>query len=105
MPRGGDASGFTPRATGTLGRMPTRYRCSACGNLTRLDVVATRRTREYHHFSVGGELNVEDGELLEERIEQVSCRWCGAAGDAIERVEQVEAVESGVSTASPADGT
>lgn len=79
--------------------MPVRYRCSACGNLTRFDVVATRRTREYHHFSVGGELNVEDGELLDERIEQVTCRWCGAAGDAIEQVE------AGVSTASPADGT
>ena len=69
----------------------SRYRCSACGNLTRFDVVATRRTREYHHFSVGGELNVEDGELLEERVEQVTCRWCGASGDAIETVDDVPA--------------
>ncbi|MBV8951997.1 MAG: hypothetical protein JOZ99_14055 [Actinobacteria bacterium] len=67
--------------------MATRYRCGACGNLTRFDVVATRRTREYHHFSVGGELNVEDGELLEERIEEVSCRWCGATDEAIEQVD------------------
>ena len=72
---------------GTLAPMATRYRCSACGNLTRFDVVATRRTREYHHFSVGGELNVEDGELLEERIEQVSCRWCGATNESIEQIE------------------
>jgi hypothetical protein len=34
--------------------MTTRYRCSACGNLTRFDVVASRRTRSFHHFSVGG---------------------------------------------------
>ena len=62
-----------------------RYRCSACGNLTRFDVVATRRTRAYHHFSVGGELTVEDEEVLDERIDSVTCRWCGASDDAIER--------------------
>ena len=62
-----------------------RYRCSACGNLTRFDVVATRRTRAYHHFSVGGDLTVEDEEVLDERIDSVTCRWCGASGDAIER--------------------
>ena len=67
--------------------MASRYRCSACGNLTRFDVVATRRTREYHHFSVGGELNVEEGELLDEQIEQVTCRWCAATGPAIEAVD------------------
>jgi hypothetical protein len=62
----------------------TRYRCSACGNVTRFDVVATRRTRAFHHFSVGGELEIEDEELLEEQVESVSCRWCGATGDHIE---------------------
>ncbi|HZR12737.1 MAG TPA: hypothetical protein VFC33_05745 [Acidimicrobiia bacterium] len=72
----------------------TRYRCSACGNLTRFDVVATRRTREFHHFSVGGELNVEDGELLDEQIEQVTCRWCGASGGAIETVVAADEASS-----------
>jgi hypothetical protein len=67
--------------------MSTRLRCSACGNLTRFDVVASRRTRAFHHFSVGGELTVEDEEVLDETIETVSCRWCGASGDAIEQVE------------------
>ena len=66
--------------------MTTRFRCSACGNLTRFDVVASRRTRAFHHFSVGGELTVEDEEVLDESIEAVSCRWCGASGDAIEQV-------------------
>jgi hypothetical protein len=66
--------------------MSDRYRCSACGNLTRFDVTVTRRTREYHHFSVGGDLEVEDRELLNERVEEVTCRWCGATGDAIEQV-------------------
>ena len=63
-----------------------RYRCSGCGNLTRFDVVATRRTRAFHHFSVGGDLEIEDEEVLEERVETVSCRWCGATGDRIEAV-------------------
>jgi hypothetical protein len=66
--------------------MTTRFRCSACGNLTRFDVVASRRTRAFHHFSVGGELTVEDEEVLDETIEAVTCRWCGASDDRIEHL-------------------
>jgi hypothetical protein len=54
-----------------------RYRCASCGNLTRFDVVTTRRTTAFHHYSVGGELTVEDVEVLEETVEDVTCRWCG----------------------------
>jgi hypothetical protein len=61
----------------------TRYRCAACGNLTRFNVVTNRRTRAFHHFSVGGGLAVEDVEVLDESVEEVSCRWCGN-GNAIE---------------------
>ncbi|MBV8463345.1 MAG: hypothetical protein JO368_08630 [Acidimicrobiales bacterium] len=64
----------------------TRYRCTACGNLTRFDVLTTRRTRAFHHYSLGGELAVEDVEVLEESVEEVSCRWCGH-GNAIETVD------------------
>ena len=39
--------------------MGVRYRCAGCGNLTRFDVVSSRRTRAYHHFSVGGDLSIE----------------------------------------------
>ena len=63
-----------------------RYRCTACGNVTRFDVVSSRRTRAFHHFSVGGELSVEDVEVLDESVEEVSCRWCGN-GNAIETIE------------------
>jgi transposase len=59
--------------------MTTRYRCGACGNVTRFDVVATRRTRAFHHYSLGGDLQVEEEEVLDERVEQVTCRWCGAS--------------------------
>lgn len=54
-----------------------RYRCTACGNLTRFDVTSTRRTRAFHHYSVSGDLTIDDSEVLSEEIEDVSCRWCG----------------------------
>ena len=66
--------------------MPVRYRCAACGNLTRFDVTSTRRTRAFHHFTLGGELSVEGEDVLEERVEEVSCRWCGS-GSAVEVTE------------------
>lgn len=65
---------------------PVRYRCAACGNLTRFDVVTTRRTSAFHHYSVGGALEIEDVDVLEERVEEVSCRWCGH-GNAVEVLE------------------
>lgn len=59
---------------------PVRYRCSSCGNLTRFDVVRTSRTSAYYHYTTGGELTVEDEHVLDERIESVTCRWCGPSG-------------------------
>jgi hypothetical protein len=61
-----------------------RYRCSACGNLTRFDVTLSRRVREFRHFTMGGELEVESVDVLDEEVESVECRWCRATGDAIE---------------------
>ena len=63
---------------GADGKM--RYRCDACGNLTRFDVTVTRRTKAFHHYTVGGELEVEDEEVLAETVEDVACRWCGSGG-------------------------
>lgn len=62
---------------------PSRYRCTACGNVTRFDVTMTRRTRAFYHFTVGGDLTVEDEHVLSEAVEVVSCRWCGS-GQAVE---------------------
>ena len=64
----------------------TRYRCSACGNLTRFDVTTSRQTKAFHHFTVGGELTVEDEEVLSETVDDVVCRWCGS-GKAVEVLE------------------
>jgi hypothetical protein len=72
------------RTVDMLLAMVERFRCRACGNLTRFDVVATRRTRAFYHFTVGGDLAVEDEAVLEERIDSVQCRWCGATGTAID---------------------
>jgi len=60
--------------------MASRYRCTSCGNLTRFDVVSTVRTRAFHHYTVGGELTIDDAEVLSESVESVTCRWCGPAG-------------------------
>ena len=77
----------------------TRYRCTACGNLSRFDVVSTRRTRAYHHFTVGGDLRIEDEAVLAESVDSVTCRWCGT-GTAVERVD--ETVGAGESSGSKA---
>jgi hypothetical protein len=72
---------------------PDRYRCATCGNLTRFDVTVTRRTRAFHHYTLGGELVVEDEEVLSERVEEVTCRWCGPAGT-IEALAPAQGSES-----------
>ena len=71
-----------------------RFRCAACGNLTRFDVVESRRTRAYYHFTVGGDLRVEDEEVLSAERERVTCRWCGTS----DRIEELPTEEL------PADG-
>jgi hypothetical protein len=77
----GARAGTGPRYSGPV--PPTRYRCTACGNLTRFDVTITRRTTAFHHYSVGGELDVEDEKVLDERVESVSCRWCGTGASVV----------------------
>lgn len=66
-----------------------RYRCTGCGNLTRFDVTTTRRTRAFHHYTVGGELTVEDEQVLSEVVEEVTCRWCGS-GRSVEELRESE---------------
>jgi hypothetical protein len=70
-----------------------RFRCDGCGNVTRFDVVATDRTRRYHHFDLGGERRIEEEEVLKRVVESVTCRWCGR-DDAV-RVERAPSAEAG----------
>lgn len=75
----------TPEAGGDRrdGLTPLWYRCSHCGNKTRFDVVETVRRRRYHHYTVGGDLRIDEEEILDRRVESVTCRWCDRA-DGIE---------------------
>lgn len=63
----------------------TRWRCTACGNLTRFDVLRAVRSRDYVHVDLAGEPVVEEREVLSEVAERVTCRWCNAV-DAVEIV-------------------
>jgi hypothetical protein len=83
----------------------TRYRCSACGNQTRFDVVTSRRTRAFHHFTVGGDLYVEDEVVIHESVDDVSCRWCGTGASVAVIGHEVDGalVASDAGTARAAD--
>ena len=54
-------------------------RCDACGNKTRFDVFESKRVRAFHHYTLGGELEVEEEEVLERSVEKIVCRWCGSS--------------------------
>jgi hypothetical protein len=82
--------------------VPSRYRCAACGNLTRFDVVSSRRTRAFHHYTVGGELRVEDETVLSEIVEDVTCRWCGT-GAAVEQYEDADLEGTGGAATASSD--
>ncbi len=66
----------------------TRYRCDGCGNLTRFDVTVQQRTRAFYHFTVGGDLEVEDEDVLSRQVEDVVCRWCGHGRNVVEISEE-----------------
>ena len=82
----------------------TRWRCAACGNLTRFDVVRTRRLREYLHADLAGEPVVEESETLSDVVEHVTCRWCGAV-DQVEIVPRPDTAESASPAAESASPT
>ncbi len=78
---------------------PARYRCDACGNLTRFDVTISQQTKSFHHFTVGGELVIEDEEVLSRQVDSVVCRWCGHGRGVVEITDEELA---GPGAASPA---
>jgi hypothetical protein len=66
----------------------TRYRCDGCGNLTRFDVTVSQQTKSFHHYTVGGELVIEDEEVLSRQVESVVCRWCGHGRSVVELTDE-----------------
>jgi hypothetical protein len=41
-------------------------------------VVSTRRTTAFWHYSLAGQLAVEEERALEASAEELRCRWCGS---------------------------
>lgn len=67
-----------------------RFRCDACGNLTRFDVDITERQVRYWHADLAGEGQVEQSDTVEQTVNGVSCRWCGTT----EGIQVVKALVS-----------
>jgi hypothetical protein len=76
------------------------YRCDGCGNLTRFDVTITRQTKAFHHYTVGGELNIEEETVLFHNVDEVTCRWCGHGRSVVE-VSESEREEPGAPSPVP----
>lgn len=70
-----------------------RFRCNACGNLTRFDLEVSERTRRFWHAAFSGEGHVEGEEVLSREVLDAVCHWCGS-GDAVEVVDAPGAVEA-----------
>jgi hypothetical protein len=73
---------FAPTTVVTVS--DARYRCDGCGNLTRFDVTTTRQTKAFHHYTVGGELQVDEETVLSHHVDEVVCRWCGHGRSVVE---------------------
>jgi hypothetical protein len=65
-----------------------RFRCDGCGNLTRFDVTTSQTTKAFHHYTVGGELELEDVQVLSHHVDAVSCRWCGHGKSVVEITDE-----------------
>lgn len=66
-----------------------RFRCAACGNLTRFDIETVERVRRYWHADLSGEGTAEESHQIAVELVSVTCRWC-ASSEAIQ-VESVPA--------------
>jgi len=62
----------------------TMYRCDACGNKTRFDVFDTVQRRRFEHSDLGGEVTVEDEEILTRTVDRIVCRWCDRSDVVVE---------------------
>lgn len=85
--------------------MSVRYRCNACGNLTRFDVISRFRTKTFHHYTLGGDLDVEQVEELDKVVESVVCRWCQSGESVEELADDPPVSDGGGSAGDVASGT
>lgn len=73
-------------------RADKRFRCAACGNLTRFDLEVVEHSRRFWHAALSGEGEVEEEQLLNREIKSITCRWCGTS-EGIEVVDAPGATE------------
>jgi hypothetical protein len=52
--------------------------------VTRFDVTTSQTTKAFHHYTVGGELEVEDATVVSRHVDEVVCRWCGHGRSIVE---------------------
>jgi hypothetical protein len=79
-----------------------RYRCDSCGNLTRFDVTTSQTTKAFHHYTVGGELEIEEETVLSRHVDEIVCRWCGHGRNVVEiSVGELDHEEPGASSRTP----
>lgn len=64
------------------------YRCEACGNKTRFDVYDTVQRKRYEHADLGGEVTIDDEEIISRTVEKVVCRWCDRSDSVCEVHEE-----------------
>jgi len=81
----------------------TRYRCEACGNLTRFDVESVEKVRRFWHADLAGAGIVEEEERPEVTVTRVTCRWCGSS-DAIQVIPVPGAVGAAPAATSGRNG-
>lgn len=62
----------------------TNYRCEACGNKTRFDVYDTVQRKRFEHADLGGEITIEDEEIVSRTLNKVVCRWCERSDTVVE---------------------
>jgi hypothetical protein len=74
-----------------------RLRCGRCGNLTRFDVVRSSTVKEFWHFDMAGNHEVESSEVSRSEVSSIVCRWCGATDE----VEHVLRPDAGGPSAEP----
>ena len=49
-------------------------------------MVENLRRRRFQHYTLGGDMSVDEEAVLERSVESVTCRWCDRS-DAIEVVQ------------------
>jgi ABC-type cobalamin/Fe3+-siderophores transport system ATPase subunit len=62
----------------------TLYRCDRCGNKTRFDVYDVVHRRRFEHADLGGEVTVEEEDIVDRVVERVVCRWCDSPDEVVE---------------------